>query len=64
VGLMRNRTLLIAAAIAGLLTTFAGMLAGGPSGPIGTIMFVPWVALLASELLKAITTIAGTESTP
>src|SRR5438874_9186379 len=62
-GLMRNRTLLIAAAIAGLLATFAGMLAGGPSGPIGTIMFVPWVALLATELGPTAGGVAGAAAT-
>src|SRR3954452_14473673 len=60
---MRNRTLLIAAAIAGLLATFAGMLAGGPSGPIGTIMFVPWVALLATELGPSAGGVAGAAAT-
>jgi signal transduction histidine kinase len=63
VGVMRNRTLLIAAAIAGLLATFAGMLAGGPSGPIGTIMFVPWVALLATELGPTAGGVAGGAAT-
>ena len=62
-GLMRNRTLLIAAAIAGLLATFAGILASGPSGPIGTIMFVPWVALLATELGPTAGGVAGAAAT-
>src|SRR5438067_6494582 len=60
---MRNRTLLIAAAIAGLLATFAGMLASGSSGPIGTIMFVPWVALLAAELGPTAGALAGVLAT-
>ena len=48
--LARNRSVVLGIAIAGLLLTFVGMLATGRSGPIGTIMFVPWVALLAAEL--------------
>jgi signal transduction histidine kinase len=50
-------------AIAGLLGTFAGMLATGASGPIGTIMFVPWVALLAAELGPTAGGIAGAAAT-
>jgi signal transduction histidine kinase len=50
VGLMRNRTLVLAAATAGLLATFSAMLATGGPGQIGTIWFVPWVALLAAQL--------------
>ena len=46
----RDPRVVIGTAIAGLLLTFAGMLATGSSGPIGTIMYVPWVALLAAEL--------------
>ena len=48
--LARNRKMLVGIACVGLLATFAAMLATGKSGPIGTIMFVPWVALLAAEL--------------
>jgi signal transduction histidine kinase len=50
VGLMRNRTILIAAATAGLLATFAAMLGTGGPGRVGTIWFVPWVVLLAAQL--------------
>jgi signal transduction histidine kinase len=47
---MRSRTLLLAASTAGLVATFAAMLATGGPGQIGTIWFVPWVALLATQL--------------
>jgi signal transduction histidine kinase len=50
VGLTRNRTVLLAAAIVGLVATFAAMLATGGPGKIGTIWFVPWVALFATQL--------------
>jgi signal transduction histidine kinase len=49
-GVARNRSILLGSAIAGLLLTFAAMLATGRSGPFSTIMFVPWVALLATQL--------------
>jgi signal transduction histidine kinase len=49
--------------IAGLLGTFAGMLATGGSGPIGTIMFVPWVALIAAELGPTAGAFAGVAAT-
>jgi hypothetical protein len=45
-----NRTLVLAAGILGLLTTFAVMVATDDVGRIGTISYVPWVALLAAEL--------------
>jgi signal transduction histidine kinase len=48
--LARHRAALVALACTGLLGTFVGMVSTGGSGPIGTIMFVPWVALLAAEL--------------
>ena len=48
--LVRQPKVLLAVGSAGLVLTFVGMLATGGSGPIGTIMFVPWVALLAAEL--------------
>jgi len=62
-GLTRNRTVVLGTAIAGLLLTFAGMLATGGSGPIGTIMFVPWVALLATQLGPTWGGLAGAAST-
>ena len=43
--------------------TFAGMLATGSSGQIGTIMFVPWVALLAAELGPTVGGLAGVAAT-
>ena len=46
----RNRTLVLATASTGLLLTFGAMLATGGAIRIGTIMFVPWVALLATQL--------------
>ena len=61
--LARNRTLVLATASVGLLATFAGMLATGRSGPIGTVMFVPWVALLATELGPALGGLAGGAAT-
>src|SRR2546423_12961618 len=48
--MMRNRAILLAAATVGLLATFAAMLATGGPGQIGTIWFVPWVALIATQL--------------
>jgi signal transduction histidine kinase len=48
--LARKPTVVIGTACAGLLLTFAAMVATGGSGPIGTIMFVPWVALLGAQL--------------
>src|ERR1044071_801207 len=61
--LARHRPVVLGTAIVGLLASFAGMLASGPSGPIGTIMFVPWVALLATELGPAAGGLAGTAAT-
>ena len=61
--LIRNRTLVLAAANIGLLATFVGMVASGRSGPIGTVMFVPWVALLATELGPALGGLAGVAAT-
>ena len=59
----RNRRLVLATGGVGILLTFVGMLAGGGSGPIGTIMFVPWVALLAVELGPAAGALAGVAAT-
>lgn len=47
---MRGQTILLTAGAAGLLATFAAMLAAGDPGQIGTIWLVPWVALLATQL--------------
>ena len=62
-GLVRNQTLLVSVATAGLVATFIGMLAAGHSGPIGTVMYVPWIALLASQLGPAIGALAGALAT-
>ena len=62
-GLSRNQTLLVSVATAGLVATFIGMLATGHSGPIGTVMYVPWIALLASQLGPAIGALAGVVAT-
>jgi signal transduction histidine kinase len=61
--LTRRPSVVLGIAIAGLLGTFAGMLAAGASGPIGTIMFVPWVALLAAELGPTAGGLAGVGAT-
>jgi signal transduction histidine kinase len=61
--LARNRTFVVGAGSVGLLVTFAGMLATGRSGTIGTIMFVPWVALLAAELGPSAGALAGVAAT-
>ena len=61
--LLQRPQLVLGIAIAGLLGTFAGMLATGASGPIRTIMFVPWVALLAAELGPTSGAIAGAAAT-
>ena len=61
--LARHRPLVLGAASVGVLATFAGMLATGPSGPIATVMFVPWVALLAAELGPVAGSLAGGAAT-
>lgn len=48
--LARNRGFVLAIGAAGLLGTFGAMLATGGPGRIGTIWFVPFVALLAAQL--------------
>jgi signal transduction histidine kinase len=63
VGLMRNRTIALSAATAGLLATFSAMLATGGPGQIGTIWFVPWVALLAAQLGPAGGAVSGMAAT-
>jgi signal transduction histidine kinase len=61
--LAHRRKLLVTTAIVGLFATFAAMLATGSSGPVGTIMFVPWVALLATELGPTAGGLAGVAAT-
>jgi signal transduction histidine kinase len=61
--LARDRKVLVGAATVGVLATFVGMLSTGSSGPIGTIMFVPWVALLATQLGPAAGGFAGVMAT-
>ena len=62
-GVAANRRLMASTAIVGMLGTFAAMLTTGGSGPIGTIMFVPWVALLATQLGPFAGGIAGVAAT-
>ncbi|HET7354834.1 MAG TPA: ATP-binding protein [Gaiellaceae bacterium] len=62
-GLIRKQMLLVGVATAGLVATFIGMLATGHSGPIGTVMYVPWIALLASQLGPATGALAGVLAT-
>jgi signal transduction histidine kinase len=62
-GLIRKQMLLVSVATAGLVATFIGMLATGHSGPIGTVMYVPWIALLASQLGPATGALAGVLAT-
>jgi len=61
--LARNRTAVLATGVVGLVLTFAGMLLTGGSGTIGTIMYVPWVALLAAELGPAAGALSGVAAT-
>ena len=61
--LARNRKVVLGVASAGLILTFVGMVTTGGSGPIGTIMFVPWVALLAAQLGPTAGGIAGVAAT-
>ena len=61
--LARQREVMLVAASVGLVATFAGMLASGRSGPIGTIMFVPWVALFATQLGPIAGGLAGAGAT-
>jgi signal transduction histidine kinase len=63
VRLVQQREVVLGVAVAGLLGTFAGMVAMGASGPIGTIMFVPWVALLAADLGPTAGALAGVGAT-
>ena len=61
--LARQPKVLLCIGIAGLLGTFLAMLATGSSGQIGSIMFVPWVALLAAELGPTVGGLAGVAAT-
>ena len=61
--LARNRKVVLGVGLSGLVLTFLGMLLTGGSGPIGTIMFVPWVALLAAELGPTAGGLAGVAAT-
>ena len=61
--LMRNRTILLATATAGLLGTFATMVAIADVGEIGAISFVPWVALFGAQLGPATGSLAGCAAT-
>ncbi len=63
IGHLQRRSVVVATVVGGLLATFAAMLATGPSGPIGTIMFVPWVALLATQLGPGAGSLAGAAAT-
>jgi signal transduction histidine kinase len=46
----RNRPFIVGIACAGLLITFGAMLLTGGPEQIGSIWFVPWVAIIAAEL--------------
>lgn len=59
----RRREILVGTAVAGLLATFGAMIATGGPGRLGTIMFVPWVTLLASQLGPAAGALGGAAAT-
>jgi signal transduction histidine kinase len=61
--LARKPKVVLGVATAGLVLTFVGMVTTGGSGPIGTIMFVPWVALLAAQLGPTAGGLAGVAAT-
>jgi signal transduction histidine kinase len=61
--LARHPKAVLGTAAAGLLITFAGMLLAGKTGPVGTIMFVPWVALAATQLGPTAGGLAGVAAT-
>jgi signal transduction histidine kinase len=58
-----RRDVLVGTAIAGLVSTFGAMLATDGPGRLGTIMFVPWVALLASQLGPTAGALGGAAAT-
>jgi signal transduction histidine kinase len=55
----RNRSLVLGVACGGLLLTFGAMLATGGPDRIGSIWFVPWIAILAAELGPASGALSG-----
>jgi signal transduction histidine kinase len=61
--LARKPKVVLGIAIAGLVLTFVGMVTTGGTGPIGTIMFVPWVALLAAQFGPTAGGLAGVAAT-
>ena len=61
--LVRQREFVTGVAIAGLIGTFVGMVVSGAGSPVGTIMFVPWVALLAAQLGPTAGGLAGVAAT-
>jgi signal transduction histidine kinase len=61
--LTTSRKVVICVALAGLLATFGAMLATDGPGRLGTITFVPWVALLASQLGPAVGALGGAAAT-
>src|SRR5205823_6180462 len=61
--LAREPRAVLGIGIAGVAGTFGAMLATGGPGVVGTIMFVPWVALLAAELGPAGGALAGAAAT-
>jgi signal transduction histidine kinase len=58
-GLARHPKLVLGTAVVGMLGTFAAMLIAGSAGRVGTIAFVPWVALLAAQLGPGAGSLAG-----
>jgi signal transduction histidine kinase len=58
-----KRSLVLGIACAGLLVTFGAMVATGGPDRIGAIWFVPWVALLASQLGPAGGALSGAAAT-
>ncbi len=48
--LIQRRSVLIGLGLAGLLGSFAGVIAAGSSGRLAAAVFVPWVVILGAEL--------------
>src|SRR5204862_112303 len=59
----RRRGVVLVTAGVGLVARFVGTLASGSSGPSGRIMFVPWVALYATQLGPVAGGLAGAAAT-